>query len=64
MWNCPLISRRAHIRLMEIIGYAWTSQLLRKQHMWVSCTLQGATDNPQIGAFNSRFDTESRSEAS
>jgi len=46
-------------------GYAWTSRLppcgdypLLTDHVRVSCALNGARDNPEMEAFNSRFKTE------
>jgi putative transposase len=42
-------------------GYGWTAQLLLKDHVRVSYALNGARDNPEMEAFNSRFKTENRS---
>jgi len=42
-------------------GYGWTAQLLLKDHIRVSYALNGARDNPEMEAFNSRFKTENRS---
>ena len=42
-------------------GYAWTSRLLLEDHVSVSYALNGARDNPEMEAFNSRFKTENRS---
>ena len=42
-------------------GYAWTSRLLLEDHVRVSYALNGARDNPEMEAFNSRFKTENRS---
>ena len=42
-------------------GYAWTSRLLLKDHAHVSYALNGARDNPEMEAFNSRFKSENRS---
>ena len=42
-------------------SYVWTSQLLLKDHIRVSYALNGARDNPEMEAFNSRFKTENRS---
>jgi transposase InsO family protein len=42
-------------------SYGWTSQLLLKDHVRVSYALNGARDNPEMEAFNSRFKTENRS---
>jgi transposase InsO family protein len=42
-------------------GYAWTSRLLLRDHARVSYALNGARDNPEMEAFNSRFKTENRS---
>ena len=42
-------------------SYAWTSQLLLEDHVQVSYALNGATDNPEMESFFSRFKTENRS---
>jgi putative transposase len=42
-------------------SYGWTDQLLLKDHVRVSYALNGARDNPEMEAFNSRFKTENRS---
>ena len=42
-------------------GYGWTARLLLKDHVRVSYALNGARDNPEMEAFNSRFKTENRS---
>jgi putative transposase len=42
-------------------SYGWTAQLLLKDHIRVSYALNGARDNPEMEAFNSRFKTENRS---
>jgi transposase InsO family protein len=42
-------------------SYGWTAQLLLKDHVRVSYALNGARDNPEMEAFNSRFKTENRS---
>ncbi|MCJ7567122.1 MAG: IS3 family transposase [Anaerolineales bacterium] len=42
-------------------GYCWTAQLLLKDHVRISYALNGARDNPEMEAFNSRFKTENRS---
>jgi putative transposase len=42
-------------------SYGWTGQLLLKEHVRISYALNGAWDNPEMEAFNSRFKTENRS---
>jgi putative transposase len=42
-------------------SYGWTAQLLLKDHVRISYALNGARDNPEMEAFNSRFKTENRS---
>jgi putative transposase len=42
-------------------SYRWTAQLLLKDHARISYALNGARDNPEMEAFNSRFKTENRS---
>ncbi len=42
-------------------GYGWTSRLLLDDRVQLSYALNGARDNPQMEAFNSRFKTENRS---
>jgi putative transposase len=42
-------------------SYGWTAQLLLKDHTHISYALNGARDNPEMEAFNSRFKTENRS---
>jgi putative transposase len=42
-------------------GYRWMAQLLLKDRIRVSYALNGARDNPEMEAFNSRFKTENRS---
>jgi putative transposase len=42
-------------------GYGWTSQLLLKDGVRLSYTLQGARDNPEMEAFHSRFKAEGNS---
>ena len=42
-------------------SYAWTGRLLLEDHLHISYTLDGAKDNPEMEAFNSRFKNENRS---
>jgi hypothetical protein len=42
-------------------SYAWTARLLLKDQAYVSYALNGAQDNTEMEAFNSRFKTENRS---
>lgn len=42
-------------------GYAWTNQLLLKDQVQLSYTLNGARDNPVMESFIGRFKTENRS---
>jgi len=42
-------------------GYTWASRLLLTDHARVSYAMNGARDNPEMEAFNSRFITENRS---
>ena len=42
-------------------GYGWTWRLLLQDKVRVSYALNGAKDNPEMEAFNSRFKTENRS---
>jgi len=42
-------------------SYGWTAQLLLKDYVRISYALNGARDNPEMEAFNSRFKTENRS---
>ncbi len=42
-------------------SYAWTSRLLLDDGVQLSYALNGARDNPQMEAFNSRFKCENRS---
>ena len=42
-------------------GYRWTARLLLKDRVRISYALNGARDNPEMEAFNSRFKTENRS---
>jgi len=43
------------------VGYCWTGQLLLRDQVRISYTLNGAKDNPEMEAFFSRFKTENRS---
>lgn len=42
-------------------SYGWTSRLLLDDRVQLSYALNGARDNPEMEAFNSRFKTENRS---
>jgi transposase InsO family protein len=42
-------------------SYGWTSRLLLEDGVRLSCALNGARDNPEMEAFNSRFKTEIQS---
>lgn len=42
-------------------SYGWTSRLLLDDRVQLSYALQGARDNPEMEAFNSRFKTENQS---
>jgi putative transposase len=42
-------------------GYGWTGQLLVRDHVRLSYTLNGCRDNPEMESFHSRFKTENRS---
>jgi transposase InsO family protein len=42
-------------------GYGWTSRLLLDDRVQLSYALNGARDNPEMEAFNSRFKTENQS---
>lgn len=42
-------------------GYAWTGQLLLRDHVRLSYALRGCRDNPEMESFHSRFKSENRS---
>ncbi|MBM3120879.1 MAG: IS3 family transposase [Chloroflexi bacterium] len=64
-----LRARRMHVSTVTIhhdqdpvfTSYAWTARLLLKDQAHVSYALNGAQDNTEMEAFNSRFKTENRS---
>lgn len=49
------------IKILYLPAMDGTAQLLLKDHVRVFCALNGARDNPEMEAFNSRFKTENRS---
>jgi putative transposase len=50
-----------HDRDPVFTSYAWTAQLLLKDHVRLSYALRGCGDNPEMESFHSRFKTENRS---
>lgn len=42
-------------------GYAWTGQLLLRDHVRLSYALRGCRDTPEMESFHSRFKSENRS---
>lgn len=50
-----------HDRDPVFTGYAWTGQLLLRDHVRLSYALRGCRDNPEMESFHSRFKNENRS---
>lgn len=50
-----------HDRDPVYTGYTWTGQLVVTDRVHLSCTLNGAKDNPETESFIGRFKTEKHS---